>query len=195
MRNSMRSSAPRPTFRSGVARCTATAQRTASTTLGKFEQHAVTGGLDNAAVMLGELRIDELAAQRFEALERALLVRPHQPPTSAARIAARRRVAAIPSSAEGIEGRHPKPFEISHVACHHRQIMDYCGGGNHRIRYEINGLSLHQTGPAAESACVHRQDIVRCRDIIDPALDNLSPSAIPLPGVFYPRLKFSQCDC
>src|SRR4029077_13820907 len=30
-------------------------------------------------VVLGDLRIEELAAQRFEAFERALLVRPHQP--------------------------------------------------------------------------------------------------------------------
>ena len=46
---------------------------------GKFHQHAVAGGLDDAAVVLGDLRIEELAAQRFEAFERALLVRPHQP--------------------------------------------------------------------------------------------------------------------
>src|SRR5207245_3395880 len=45
----------------------------------KFHQQAVAGGLDDAAVVLGDLRIDELAAQRFEAFERALLVRPHQP--------------------------------------------------------------------------------------------------------------------
>jgi hypothetical protein len=30
-------------------------------------------------MMLGDLRIEELAAQRFEAFERAFLVRPHQP--------------------------------------------------------------------------------------------------------------------
>ena len=29
--------------------------------------------------MLGDFRIEELAAQRFEAFERALLIRPHQP--------------------------------------------------------------------------------------------------------------------
>src|SRR5438094_463025 len=46
---------------------------------GKFHQHAVAGGLDDAAVVLGDLRIEKLAAQRFEAFERALLVRPHQP--------------------------------------------------------------------------------------------------------------------
>ena len=46
---------------------------------GKFHQQAVAGGLDDAAVVLGDLRIEELAAQRFEAFERAFLVRPHQP--------------------------------------------------------------------------------------------------------------------
>jgi hypothetical protein len=62
---------------------------------GKLHEHAVAGGLDDAAVVLGDFRIEELAAQRLEAFERALLIRPisrEYPATSAARIAARRRV-------------------------------------------------------------------------------------------------------
>jgi len=46
---------------------------------GKLHQHPVAGGLDDAALVFGDLRIDELIAQRLEALERAFLVRPHQP--------------------------------------------------------------------------------------------------------------------
>ena len=46
---------------------------------GKLHQHAVAGGLDDAAPVLGDLRIEELMAQRLEAFERAFLVRPHQP--------------------------------------------------------------------------------------------------------------------
>jgi len=46
---------------------------------GKFHQQAVAGGLDDAAPVLGDFRIDELAAQRFEPFERAFFVRPHQP--------------------------------------------------------------------------------------------------------------------
>ena len=46
---------------------------------GKFHQHAVAGGLDDAAAVLGDIRIEKLAAQRFEAFERALFVRAHQP--------------------------------------------------------------------------------------------------------------------
>src|SRR5689334_1563232 len=79
MRSSMRLSAATPALRSGIACCSSTAQRTASTTLAKLDQHAVPGGLDDAAVVLGDFRIDELAAQRLEAFERALLIRPHQP--------------------------------------------------------------------------------------------------------------------
>ena len=80
MRNSMRSSAAAPVFCSGIACCTATAQRTASTTLANSHQQAVAGGLDDAPMMmLGDLRIEELEAQRFEAFERAFFVRPHQP--------------------------------------------------------------------------------------------------------------------
>ncbi len=46
---------------------------------GKLDQQAVAGGLDDAAPVLGDLRIEQLAAQRFQAFERAFLVRPHQP--------------------------------------------------------------------------------------------------------------------
>ena len=46
---------------------------------GKFHQHAVARGLDDAALMLGDFRIEEFAAQRLEALEGTLLVRSHQP--------------------------------------------------------------------------------------------------------------------
>jgi hypothetical protein len=46
---------------------------------GKLHQRAVAGGLDDAARVLGDFRIEELAAQRLEAFERAFLVRSHQP--------------------------------------------------------------------------------------------------------------------
>jgi hypothetical protein len=37
----------------------------------KFDKHAVAGGLDDAAVMLADLRIEEVAAKCFEAFEQA----------------------------------------------------------------------------------------------------------------------------
>jgi len=52
---------------------------------GKLRQHAVAGGLGprarpwDAATVLGDLRIDELMAQGFEAFQGAFLVRSHQP--------------------------------------------------------------------------------------------------------------------
>jgi hypothetical protein len=46
---------------------------------GKFHEHAVAGGLDYAAMVLGDSRIEELAAQRLETFERPFLVRSHQP--------------------------------------------------------------------------------------------------------------------
>ena len=45
----------------------------------EFRQHAIAGILDDAAGMLADLRVEELAAMRLEALVCALLVRPHQP--------------------------------------------------------------------------------------------------------------------
>jgi hypothetical protein len=50
---------------------------------GKFHQQAVAGSLDDAAAVLGDLRIDELAAQRLEAFERAL---PRPPSRARARV-------------------------------------------------------------------------------------------------------------
>jgi len=46
---------------------------------GEFHQHAVAGGgLDDAALVLLDLRIDELPAMRLEALMCTLFVRPYQ---------------------------------------------------------------------------------------------------------------------
>src|SRR5580700_9916583 len=44
----------------------------------EFHQYPVAGRLDDAAGMLADLRIDELAAMRLEAFVRAFLVRAHQ---------------------------------------------------------------------------------------------------------------------
>src|SRR5580700_7055637 len=45
----------------------------------KLHQQAVAGGLDDAAAVLGDLRVEELMAQRLEAFVRAFFVGPHQP--------------------------------------------------------------------------------------------------------------------
>jgi hypothetical protein len=41
---------------------------------GEFDQEAVTGGLDDAAMMGGDFRIDHLGAERLDATERPFLV-------------------------------------------------------------------------------------------------------------------------
>ncbi|MEJ2435649.1 MAG: hypothetical protein P8Y53_21820 [Pseudolabrys sp.] len=46
---------------------------------GEFGQHAVAGGLENAALMLGDFRIDNLAPAVLQRRQRALLVGAHQP--------------------------------------------------------------------------------------------------------------------
>ena len=46
---------------------------------GELDEQPVAGGLDDAAVMLGDGRVDQLRAQRLEPRERALLVGAHQP--------------------------------------------------------------------------------------------------------------------
>jgi len=45
---------------------------------GEFRQHTVAGGLDNAAVMLANLRIEQFDEMRLEALVRAFLIHTHQ---------------------------------------------------------------------------------------------------------------------
>jgi len=49
---------------------------------GEFHQHAVAGGLDDAALVLGDLRVDQLAAEGLEAREGAGLVLAHEPAVS-----------------------------------------------------------------------------------------------------------------
>ena len=45
---------------------------------GELDQEAVAGGLDDAAVMFADLRVDQLAVMRPEPLVGAFLVRAHQ---------------------------------------------------------------------------------------------------------------------
>jgi hypothetical protein len=45
----------------------------------KFHKHAVAGGFDDPPVMLPDLRVDELATMRLQAVEGAFLIRSHQP--------------------------------------------------------------------------------------------------------------------
>jgi hypothetical protein len=70
---------------------------------GKLGQEIVAGGLDDAAVMGGDRRVDQLGTDRRKAFERTFLVGLDQsrvPATSAARMTARRRMALIlPASA------------------------------------------------------------------------------------------------
>src|SRR5271157_4021495 len=79
MRSSMRLSAATPVFRSGIACCTRDRAAHRIDDAREFHQETVAGSLDDAALVLGDLRIEELVAQRFEAFEGAFLVRPHQP--------------------------------------------------------------------------------------------------------------------
>ena len=46
---------------------------------GELDQHAVAGGLDDTAGMLGDLGIDQFAAMRLQSRERAFLVVADQP--------------------------------------------------------------------------------------------------------------------
>jgi hypothetical protein len=62
-------------LRSVVLRCTSTPHSTASTTLAKSTSKPSPRGLDDATAVIHDFRIDKLAAQRFEAFERAFLVR------------------------------------------------------------------------------------------------------------------------
>jgi hypothetical protein len=57
----------------------ATAQATASTTLGELDERAVARGLHHPPAVRGDLRVDELAPVRLQARERADLVRAHEP--------------------------------------------------------------------------------------------------------------------
>ena len=44
----------------------------------KLREQAVAGGFDDPALMLGDLRVEQLPAMRLQAFERAFLVGPHQ---------------------------------------------------------------------------------------------------------------------
>src|SRR5262245_40250295 len=74
IRNSMRRSVGRPVFRSTMPLCTSIAHRIDHTA--ELDDAAVPGALNDAAVMGGDGRIDEIATESPEACERTLLVHP-----------------------------------------------------------------------------------------------------------------------
>jgi hypothetical protein len=55
------------------------AERTASTTLAEFDEAAVAGALYDAPVMHGDSRVKQIAAQRPQSRQRAILVRSREP--------------------------------------------------------------------------------------------------------------------
>ena len=79
MRNSIRFSGGMAALRSAIAALHLDRAAHRIDDAGELDQEAVAGVLDDAAAVLGDLRIDQLAQVRLEALVRALLIRPHQP--------------------------------------------------------------------------------------------------------------------
>src|ERR1700674_750832 len=76
MRNLICRSSVASGSRSIIPRCTSAAHRVDDAR--KFNQQAVAGGLDDAALVLLDLRIDQLPANRLQAFVRGFLVRAHQ---------------------------------------------------------------------------------------------------------------------
>jgi hypothetical protein len=75
MRKTMRRSSGTPALRSTIAFCTSMAQRGRRRALAKLDDAAVAGALDDAPVMHGDGRIDQVAAQRPQSREDAVFVR------------------------------------------------------------------------------------------------------------------------
>ena len=71
----MRRSSGTPALRSTIAFCTSMAQRTASTTLRNSTMLPIAGALDDAAVMHGDSRINQVAAKPSKPGENAIFVR------------------------------------------------------------------------------------------------------------------------
>src|SRR6516164_1027850 len=78
MRNSMRRFCGRAELRAPRIVCTSTAQRTALTAA-KLHEHAITGVLDDAAAIMADLRLDDLAPIGQQAEMSALLVGAREP--------------------------------------------------------------------------------------------------------------------
>ena len=102
MRNSMRLSAATPVFRSGIACCTATAQRTASTTLANSTSRpspVVLTMRPLCSAIFGSRSSRRSALRRSSVPSSSAPISREYPATSAARIAARRRVWLTPAFA------------------------------------------------------------------------------------------------
>ena len=79
MRNSILLSCGTSAFCAAMPRWTSTAQRDGIDGAGELDQHAVAGGLDDAAPMVGDGGIDEGLSDRLQPGQRAFLVDTHEP--------------------------------------------------------------------------------------------------------------------
>ena len=79
MRKTMRRSSGTPALRSTIAFWTSMAQRTASTTLRNSTMLPSPGALDDAPMVDRDGRIDQIAAQRPQSRQDAILVRAGEP--------------------------------------------------------------------------------------------------------------------
>src|SRR5712671_4682214 len=81
MRDSMHRSAGTLAFRAVIARCSATAQRSAPHRIdntGKLDEQSIARRLDDAPVLFADFGVDDLTAQLFQRVVGALLIRSHQ---------------------------------------------------------------------------------------------------------------------
>src|ERR671934_3154239 len=79
MRNSMREPSGMSALRAAMPCCTSIAQRTALTGLANSASTPFAGGLDQAPLVFGDFRLDQLAPVRAEPVDRALLIGADEP--------------------------------------------------------------------------------------------------------------------
>jgi hypothetical protein len=128
----------------------------------ELDEQAVAGSLDETAVVLVDLRIDQVAAQRLEAFERALLVGLDQPRIPRHISGEDRRETAFDASWPcGLHGASPVANDPTRTSARRTLSMDHTGSGRHS-RAKINPYSSSGAAGLRASVSANRSRTLPC---------------------------------
>src|ERR1035441_2527027 len=114
----------------------------------------------------------------------------HIPPPSKSKL-----TIALPRGAERIEHPYAEAAEIARISSGYRQVVDVRRGGDHAVFQQIVRLPVHEARPFPEARAVHRQDLKRSSQMVNPCLDLMSFGRVLFARPFNTSLQFTQSRC
>jgi hypothetical protein len=115
----------------------------------------------------------------------------HAPSSFVSRV--RRRAKSGWTFGERIDERNPERFEIVYIARNDAQATNERRGCNQGVLEVVIGPTMHELRPATEYVRVHRNDVIRLSDAVEPTLDLPGLGSVLFAGDLYTGLDLTDC--